>query len=693
MRCFRCKKPGHRAAVCRAPAPVVANVTIESDVAVAGQAKNGDNHSPVLRAQLFATTSGSDSRLIVLSLHADGAARPVRALLDSGATNNFVLAESLLLLPADMRGSDDFLVIELSGSFGCDFGIPWLARNQPHIDWLTRTVRPRDIDVNAVLAFLSGTPNYWPHVAVTDPDSMTTAVSGESDGPSCAACERATCAGPEPEPQDILDVRGLPHADKHGFPHVVERELPGTTAVVKRGLPHVVKRELPEVVDAVESSVPHPDTDPTGRCRESADMIERGFPSSTAENAPRPVISILVRDGDDNVAHAREVEVARPPRDAASITQLPDLSWKHFLHDLKRGEIEQVCMIVPEVDDTVAAVEVDAASSASDTRTRPKQAEPKSAREARYAAQSLPALETSGNPVAPLVREFIEIFPEKVPGVLPPTVEFGMRSTSRPVPSIASHDSGRFRVIRRKPSTLSSRSVVELDMSKATGGWRIVHVYNKLNDATIPAQTPIPRKNMVLDTMSGSTQFSAIDLMYGFYQILMCEDDVPLTAVSSPSGMLWEWLVIPQGLKNAPATFNRMVSNLLRPFRSFAPSYFDDIFIHSRAEGDKTDIEVHLQHLRQVFQVMRKNKLNANLKKCIFCAPDIPVLGSYISKEGVRADPEKIEAICIWPAPQDPKELRQWLGLATYLHNYSKNFASTVGPLSQLLNVDATWSW
>ncbi|KAG3196126.1 hypothetical protein PC128_g7912 [Phytophthora cactorum] len=669
MRCFRCKKPGHRAAVCRAPAPVVANVTIESDVAVAGQAKNGDNH---------------DSRLIVLSLHADGAARPVRALLDSGATNNFVLAESLLLLPADMRvregpghmiGSDDFLVIELSGSFGCDFGIPWLARNQPHIDWLTRTVRPRDIDVNAVLAFLSGTPNYWPHVAVTDPDSMTTAVSGESDGPSCAACERATCAGPEPEPQDILDV--------HGFPHVVERELPGTTAVVKRGLPHVVKRELPEVVDAVESSVPHPDTDPTGRCRESADMIDRGFPSSTAENAPRPVISILVRDGDDNVAHAREVEVARPPRDAASITQLPDLSWKHFLHDLKRGEIEQVCMIEPEVDDTVAAVEVDAASSASDTRTRPKQAEPKSAREARYAAQSLPALETSGNPVAPLVREFIEIFPEKVPGW--------------PLPRDQTEAINAFFEIRRRAGhvreSVSPHSSPKFCVKKATGGWRIVHVYNKLNDATIPAQTPIPRKNMVLDTMSGSTQFSAIDLMYGFYQILMCEDDVPLTAVSSPSGMLWEWLVIPQGLKNAPATFNRMVSNLLRPFRSFAPSYFDDIFIHSRAEGDKTDIEVHLQHLRQVFQVMRKNKLNANLKKCIFCAPDIPVLGSYISKEGVRADPEKIEAICIWPAPQDPKELRQWLGLATYLHNYSKNFASTVGPLSQLLNVDATWSW
>ncbi|RAW41730.1 hypothetical protein PC110_g2046 [Phytophthora cactorum] len=677
MRCFRCKKPGHRAAVCRAPAPVVANVTIESDVAVAGQAKNGDNHSPVLRAQLFATTSGSDSRLIVLSLHADGAARPVRALLDSGATNNFVLAESLLLLPADMRfngfqGSDDFLVIELSGSFGCDFGIPWLARNQPHIDWLTRTVRPRDIDVNAVLAFLSGTPNYWPHVAVTDPDSMTTAVSGESDGPSCAACERATCAGPEPEPQDILDVV------EHGFPRPDEQWL-SRLSVASHTRISMGSRMWSSGSSLVQQRWSSVDS----RMWSSGSSLKWSMRSSRVsriQTPTPPVISILVRDGDDNVAHAREVEVARPPRDAASITQLPDLSWKHFLHDLKRGEIEQVCMIVPEVDDTVAAVEVDAASSASDTRTRPKQAEPKSAREARYAAQSLPALETSGNPVAPLVREFIEIFPEKWP-----------------LPRDQTEAINAFFEIRRRAGhvreSVSPHSSPKFCVKKATGGWRIVHVYNKLNDATIPAQTPIPRKNMVLDTMSGSTQFSAIDLMYGFYQILMCEDDVPLTAVSSPSGMLWEWLVIPQGLKNAPATFNRMVSNLLRPFRSFAPSYFDDIFIHSRAEGDKTDIEVHLQHLRQVFQVMRKNKLNANLKKCIFCAPDIPVLGSYISKEGVRADPEKIEAICIWPAPQDPKELRQWLGLATYLHNYSKNFASTVGPLSQLLNVDATWSW
>jgi hypothetical protein len=102
---------------------------------------------------------------------------------------------------------------------------------------------------------------------------------------------------------------------------------------------------------------------------------------------------------------------------------------------------------------------------------------------------------------------------------------------------------------------------------------------------TIPAQTPIPRKEIILDSLAGSEIYSPIDLTDGFYQILMRESDVPLTAVGTQSGMLWEWLVMPQGLKNAPATFNRMVSQVLRPLRNFAPSYFDDIFVHSKAEA------------------------------------------------------------------------------------------------------------
>src|SRR5919112_2364363 len=108
--------------------------------------------------------------------------------------------------------------------------------------------------------------------------------------------------------------------------------------------------------------------------------------------------------------------------------------------------------------------------------------------------------------------------------------------------------------------------------------------------------------------MAGCTVFSALDMVDGYYHILMRESDIPLTAVSTPSGMLWEWLVMPQGLSNAPATCNRLVTQLFRPLRTFAQTYIDDIFVHSRANKGQTAIEVHVEHLRQVFEAMRANK-------------------------------------------------------------------------------------
>ena len=74
-----------------------------------------------------------------------------------------------------------------------------------------------------------------------------------------------------------------------------------------------------------------------------------------------------------------------------------------------------------------------------------------------------------------------------------------------------------------------------------------------------------------------------MDMMDEFYKILIIEQDIPLTAVSTPSGMLWEWLLVPKGLSNAPATFNRCVTNLLRSVQDFAPNYIDDVFVRSRA--------------------------------------------------------------------------------------------------------------
>ncbi|POM81175.1 LOW QUALITY PROTEIN: Hypothetical protein PHPALM_891 [Phytophthora palmivora] len=178
----------------------------------------------------------------------------------------------------------------------------------------------------------------------------------------------------------------------------------------------------------------------------------------------------------------------------------------------------------------------------------------------------------------------------------------------------------------------SPHSTPTFCVRKPNGKRRLVHAYNKLNNATVPAQTQNPSTSSSLQLSLHWSLYSALDLVDGYYQILMRESDIPLTAVSTPSGMLWEWQVMPQGLSNAPATFNRLVTQLFRPLRTFAQMYFDDIFVHSRAEGDQTAMEVHLKHLRRVFEVMRANKLYANIDKRVFAAEEIKALGCFVFK-------------------------------------------------------------
>ncbi|GMF35744.1 unnamed protein product [Phytophthora fragariaefolia] len=88
-----------------------------------------------------------------------------------------------------------------------------------------------------------------------------------------------------------------------------------------------------------------------------------------------------------------------------------------------------------------------------------------------------------------------------------------------------------------------------------------------------------------------------------------------------------------------------------------------------------------------------KNKLYDNLKKFVFCAPEILVLGCYVSKDGIRADLEKISSIRSWSTPKNQTELRQWLGLANYLHKYTKDYASLIQSMSSLLKKDVVWGW
>ena len=171
--------------------------------------------------------------------------------------------------------------------------------------------------------------------------------------------------------------------------------------------------------------------------------------------------------------------------------------------------------------------------------------------------------------------------------------------------------------------------------------------------------------------MQGSVIFSAIDPTNGFYHILMRLSDIPLTWVSNQVGMLWKRLVMPQRLKSLAATFNRMVSQVLRQLQDVAASYYDDIFVYSRAKGNFIDVHIHLRHLKQVFMSCGTTNCMRTSRSGSFVHRKIQSMGSYVSKSGVRADPKKVSLICSRPTFNSSTELRQCIGLSNDLHKQS----------------------
>uniref|UniRef100_A0AAV1UP09 Reverse transcriptase domain-containing protein n=1 Tax=Peronospora matthiolae TaxID=2874970 RepID=A0AAV1UP09_9STRA len=265
-------------------------------------------------------------------------------------------------------------------------------------------------------------------------------------------------------------------------------------------------------------------------------------------------LNVLVNDGSSVGAYT--LDLIAPPKLASEIFQLPTLEHRRFLRNLRRGKVKQICVLVAD-DECVAEIRsatmftensLVLSSSSMDESVLDEKT-----RIERYDSQSWESLKT--NPLYEDLVEFKDVFPETVPCELPKDKstrhEVGLKPGSKycvmkrwPLPreqvlAVDKFFADRLAAGRVREST-SPHSSPTFCVRKATGGWRIVHAFNKLNAATVPAQTPIPRKDVIIDNMSKSTIFSSLDLMDGFYQNLMRERDIPYTAVSTPSGMLWE---------------------------------------------------------------------------------------------------------------------------------------------------------
>ncbi|CAI7820602.1 unnamed protein product [Closterium sp. NIES-54] len=217
-------------------------------------------------------------------------------------------------------------------------------------------------------------------------------------------------------------------------------------------------------------------------------------------------------------------------------------------------------------------------------------------------------------------------------------------------------------------------------------GDRVVIDYRPLNAVTEAAdQFPMPRIDDILDRMTRSLYFSVLDVKSAYHTIRVAEEDIPKTAFVTSSGQ-YEYVWMPFGLKNAPATFQHLMTTIFRTHLNAIP-YLDDIIVFSNSW------EEHLEHLRDVFERVKANHLLLKPNKCELGFYSMIYLGHIVTRDGVKPDAGKVEAISMMAAPVDVRGVREFLGCTSYYRRFIKGYAKVAHSLTQLLHRDHPFEW
>ena len=237
-----------------------------------------------------------------------------------------------------------------------------------------------------------------------------------------------------------------------------------------------------------------------------------------------------------------------------------------------------------------------------------------------------------------------------------------------------------------RPSTSPWSSPVVL-VKKKDGSVRFCVDYRRLNEISRKDSYPLPRIDDSLDTLSGSEWFSTLDLASGYWQVKMHPDDAEKTAFSTPKG-LFEFTVMPFGLVNAPATFERLMEVTLSGLHwQTCLIYIDDIIVFG------PDFRTHISRLSEVLNRIRKAGLKLSPKKCKLLHSKVEFLGHVVSREGISTDPSKVKAIQDWPIPLDLTGVRSFLGTCSYYRRFIKGYANIAKPLHQLAEKNRKFFW
>ncbi|KAJ8002804.1 hypothetical protein DPEC_G00162780 [Dallia pectoralis] len=230
-------------------------------------------------------------------------------------------------------------------------------------------------------------------------------------------------------------------------------------------------------------------------------------------------------------------------------------------------------------------------------------------------------------------------------------------------------------VIRESESPFSSPIVV---VRKKNGQVRLCIDYRKLNLQTVKDAYALPRMDDTFTALSGSKWFSVLDLKSGYYQIEVDEADKPKTAFVCPLGF-WEFNRMPQGVTNAPSTFQRLMEKCMGDMNlKEVVVFLDDLIVFSKT------LEDHEARLTKVLNRLKEYGLKLSPEKCKFFQSSVRYLGHVVSEQGVETDPEKIAALKTWPVPQHLKELKAFLGFCGYYRKFIKGYSSIMKPLNDL---------
>ena len=265
-----------------------------------------------------------------------------------------------------------------------------------------------------------------------------------------------------------------------------------------------------------------------------------------------------------------------------------------------------------------------------------------------------------------LLDEFADVLQDK-PGkttIMEHTIETGTASPMRQHPYRLPH---AYRdVVQQKLKEMLAEEIVEPSTSelaapivlvkKKDGSFQFCVDYRALNSVSQVDAYPMPRIDELIDNLGQAQFVTTLDLTRGYWQVPMAEESRAKTAFTTGFG-LYQSRVMPFGLQGAPATFQRMMDQLLMGLEGYTAAYLDDLVIFSQSYTD------HLEHLRSILLRLREAGLTVKLKKCQFGMKECVYLGHVVGNGTVKPEHGKLEAVQDFSTPETKSQVRAFLGL------------------------------